>query len=222
MGLFNWKELSPFGPLGEHMRQVRACVDLVQPMFECVRDGDYDRLQTIAEKIYKTEHEADQIKARIRETIPKVFSLPVYRGDLLAYLHVQDEIADSVEDIAVTLTLKRLQMPAGLSDEIFAYVRSVLDVCAFLDQATENLRDLAETDFEGPHAAEVLKIIDKAEHAEWQADKAQYRVSQKLFALDDQMKATDIFLWSGVFQELGRLANHADKSAERLRRMLTR
>ena len=36
----------------------------------------------------------------------------------------------------------------------------------------------------------------------------------------NKMKATDIFLWSYVSRELGRLANHADKTAERLRRML--
>ena len=57
---------------------------------------------------------------------------------------------------------------------------------------------------------------------EWEADKLQYRLAQKLFALEDEMKPTDIFLWSGVFQELGVLANSADKTAERLRRMLHR
>ena len=36
------------------------------------------------------------------------------------------------------------------------------------------------------------------------------------------MKATDIFLWSKVFREMGNLANHADKTAERLRRILAR
>ena len=59
-----------------------------------------------------------------------------------------------------------------------------------------------------------------AEHAEWEADKAQFRLVQKLFAMDDRLKATDIFLWSNVFKELGRLANHAEKTADRLRRMM--
>ena len=50
----------------------------------------------------------------------------------------------------------------------------------------------------------------------------QYQLAQKLFALEDDIRATDIFLWSDVFKELGALANHADKTADRLRRMLSR
>ena len=40
--------------------------------------------------------------------------------------------------------------------------------------------------------------------------------------MEDELRPTDIFLWSGIFQNLGALANHADKTAERLRRMLVR
>ena len=115
MGIFDWREKSPFEPMGEHMRQVRACVDLVMPMFECVRDADYTRLTEITVQVFKAEHEADKIKAQIRETIPTRFSLPVYRGDLLAYLHVQDDIADVVEDLAVQLTSRIWNCPPNLS-----------------------------------------------------------------------------------------------------------
>ena len=54
------------------------------------------------------------------------------------------------------------------------------------------------------------------------ADKAAFGLSQQIFAREDEMKATDIFLWSSVIRELGGLANYADKTAERLRRMLVR
>ena len=146
----------------------------------------------------------------------------MFRGDLLAYLHVQDDMADSAEDLAVLLTIKKLTMPEGLADDILAYVRQVLDVCTRLYRATDLLTALAEHDFSGPRAEKVLKLVSEAEHAEWLADKMQYQLAQKLFALDDVVKATDIFLWSNVFRKLGDLANQADKTAERLRRMLAR
>ncbi len=37
----------------------------------------------------------------------------------------------------------------------------------------------------------------------------------------NEMKATDIFLWFRIFGELGRLADCAEKTGERLRRMLS-
>ena len=52
-------------------------------------------------------------------------------------------------------------------------------------------------------------------------DKIRPRLSQKLFSIEDDMKPADIFLWFRVFGELGQLANFAEKSGDRLRRMLS-
>lgn len=222
MQSWDWREESPFAPLAEHMQHVRKCVDHVLPMFESIRDGDYDRLNALAEEVFKVEHEADKVKNEIRRTVPKAFSLPVFRGDLLAFVHMQDQIADTAEDIAVQLTLKRLALPAELATDVLAYVQQVLAVCNPLYAAVTLLPTLREQDFGGPKGDQLMQLIADAEHEEWVADKRQYRLAQRLFALEDHMKPTDIFLWSGVFQNLGALANHADKSAERLRRMLSR
>jgi len=222
MGIFDWQEQSPFEPLAEHMKYVRACVDLVMPMFDCVRAGEHERLRQLTEEVFKTEHEADKVKAEIRKTVPTAFSLPVYRGDLLAFVHVQDDLADTAEDLAVQLTIKQLDMPAALADDILAYVRQVLKVCEKLYEAMGLLRDVEEADFAGPRGKHALALVGEAEHEEWVADKLQYKLAQQLFALEDELKPTDIFLWSGIFQNLGALANHADKTAERLRRMLAR
>jgi len=211
---------APFGPLGEHMAQVKDCVGLVQPMFACVRDQDFDKLKEISSQVFKSEHKADVIKDEIRRSMPRMFSLPIYRGDLLSYLKLQDDMADAVEDVAVVLTIKNLALPAALVDDVSVYVKRVLDVCEFLFKCTDQLVDLKERDFRGPKGREILRLVVDAEHAEWEADKAQFALAQKLFSLEDEMKATDIFLWSNCFQQLGKLANHADKTAERLRRML--
>jgi uncharacterized protein Yka (UPF0111/DUF47 family) len=95
-------------------------------------------------------------------------------------------------------------------------------VCEKLYEAVELLKDIDEADFEGARGARVMKLVDEAEHGEWVADKMQYKLAQDLFALEDELKPTDIFLWSQIFQNLGALANHADKTSERLRRMLAR
>ncbi len=213
---------APFGPLEAHMSQVKRCVALVQPMFDAVQNADWTGQKELADQVFKFEHEADIVKNKIREEIPKLFDLPIYRGDLLAFLKLQDDIADSAEDIAVVLLLKQLTIPEGLTDAIMEYVRKVLEVCDYLFQCTDQLVDLTEADFGADRSKSIMKLVAKAEHAEWEADKLEFTLSQKLFALDDTMKATDIFLWSKVFREMGNLANHADKTAERLRRILAR
>jgi len=220
VSVFDRFEESPFGPLGEHMREVKQCVALVEPMFRRVQARDYGGLRQITQQVFKLEHQADEIKHEIRRRIPKSFYLPIYRGDLLAYLKLQDDIADSVEDVGVLLTIKDLEMPEAIAEHIMELVRRVLTVCEYLFQCTDQLTSLVEADFEGPRCQAILDLVAKAEHAEWRADKAQYTASQKLYSLEDEIRATDIMLWSSIFQQLGKLANQADNTAERLRRML--
>jgi predicted phosphate transport protein (TIGR00153 family) len=224
MSIFDDFQVNPFKPLVEHMSKVTECVSLVTPMFEHIRDGDHERLSALAGQVFKAEHEADIIKDDIRRLMPKMFALPVFRGDLLTLLKLQDDIADAVEDVAVLLTIKKLEMPKAIADDVLGYAKRVLNVCELLHSATGELPELSETDITGGgvRGRRVLDLAAQAEHAEWEADKSQYALAQKLFALEDEIRATDIFLWSGVFREMGRLANHADKTADRLRRMLAR
>jgi predicted phosphate transport protein (TIGR00153 family) len=211
---------SPFEPIRHHMQSVMRCVDLVRPMFEAVRDRDYETLQGLAQKVFKAEHEADLIKDNIRQVTPTRFVLPVHRGDLLDYLKLQDDIADSVEDIAVLLTIKRLPVPPQLVDTALEFVDKVCAVCRDTMAISNYLPTLVEGDMVGRELAKIQDMIVAVEHREWEADVLQYRLSREMFALEDSMRPTDIFLWSHVFTELGQLANFAEKTSDRLRRML--
>lgn len=212
---------SPFEPLGHHMAKAMECVRLVPPMFEAVRVRNYGELEAITKTVFKTEHEADIIKDEIRQTIPKTFFLPVYRGDLLGYLKLQDDMADSAEDLAVLLTLKRLEMPESLTDSVIDYVRKVVDVCEQCYRVTEQLQGLVEAGFSAGEVDRLVAEVAAVEKAEWEADRQQYALGKGFFALEDEIRATDIFLWSRVIGELGQLANFAEKTGDRVRRMLT-
>lgn len=212
---------SPFEPLRHHMKTVIECVKYVRPMFEAVRDEKYDVLNDLARKVFKAEHEADKIKDEIRRALPKRFFLPVYRGDLLGYLKMQDDMADSVEDVAVLLTLKQLHMHGQLIDPTLGYVDKVVEVCHGTQEIADYLPALVAGDMAGDEAEHTLKLVAGLDKAEWEADRLQYTLSQTLFSLEDELKPTDILLWFRVFGELGQLANSAEKSGERLRRMLS-
>ena len=212
---------SPFEPFRCHMDSVLECVDLVRPMFEAVRNGRYDELEELAKKVFKVEHQADLIKDEIRQTIPKRFFLPVYRGDLLGYLKGQDDMADSVEDIAALLTMKRLPLPGPLVQPALEYVNKVVEVCQQARAISDHLPTLVEGDMAGEEAEHALKLVADLEYAEWEADRFQQQLSKQLFAQEDGMKPTDVMLWFRIFGELGQLANFAEKTGDRLRRMLS-
>lgn len=215
-------DTSPFEPLIHHHAKVRDCVEVIRPMFEAARDGDYEKLYKLRDRVFKSEHEADVIKDEIRQVIPRSFFLPVYRGDLLGYLKLQDDMADEVEDVAILLTIKRLPMPAKLVDQVFAYMETVLRACDKCFEMNTHLRELVARGFRADQANGIFEMIRGIERAEWESDKAQYTLSQSLFAMEDEIKPTDLILWWRVFRELGQLANHAENLGDRLRRMLAR
>ena len=68
---------SPFEPLRHHMLKVKECVSLVPQLFDKLADQDYDGLEELAEQVFRTEHEADEIKDAIRTTLPKSIFMPV-------------------------------------------------------------------------------------------------------------------------------------------------
>lgn len=212
--------VSPFEPLRVHLAKAMECVAMVRPMFETLRDGDYERLESLAGDVFKAEHEADIIKNEIRQTIPRTFFLPVFRGDLLGYLKLQDDIADEAEDLAVLLTIKRLEWPAPLSDAIFGYLDKVVCVCDKTKALSDHLPVLVEQNFDAAAVDRALEMVGDIEKTEWEGDRLGYTLAKALFAQEDAMKPTDIFLWSKVFGELGQLANHAENIGDRLRRML--
>lgn len=212
---------SPFEPLRYHMKSVMECVAFVTPMFEAVRDGRHEELLEIARKVFKAEHQADIIKDDIRQTIPKRFFLPVYRGDLLGYIKVQDDMADSVEDIAVLLTIKQLPLPKELVEPTFQYVEKVCEVCRQTCAISDYLPTLVDGDLVGKEAEQAIEMVAAVEKCEWEADRLQYTLSQQLFAMEPELQATNIMLWFRVFGEMGQLANFAEKTGDRLRRMLS-
>jgi len=214
-------QISPFEPLLHHFEKVRECVMLIRPMMEATRDADADKLNELTQQVFLREHEADTIKDEIRQNIPRTFFLPVYRGDLLGYLKLQDNMADEAEDLAILLTIKQLSIPPALVDEVFAYVDTVLQVCDRAREMNEHLVDLVKQGFHAEAAGHVLEMVRVVEKAEWEADKSQYALSKSLFALEDELKPSDLILWWRIFLELGQLANHAENLADRLRRMLS-
>ncbi|MCF7811229.1 TIGR00153 family protein [bacterium] len=211
---------SPFDPLYKHGKKVKECTDLVRPLFEAILNGNAEEQEKLSTRICDAEHEADLLKTEIRRIMPKGIFLPVNREDLLRYLKIQDDLADTVEDIAILSSMKKLSAPSELGEIILEYVDIVLNVCKLADEATNHLKPLVEAGFRGDNFVEVLELAEKAEAAEHDADDEGLKVARMLFAFEDEMKATDVMLWFQILDLLGHLADYADKTGEWLRNML--
>ncbi|MGQ9672528.1 MAG: TIGR00153 family protein [Candidatus Aminicenantales bacterium] len=211
---------SPFEPLYEHMLKVNECVNLVKPLMEALLADDHKQVSEIAGKIFKAEHEADMVKKEIRNNLPKSIFLPVDRGDMLNFLREQDKIADSAEDLAVLITLRKMSVPEELRENLRILVEKVLLTCETAMKVSSEIKLLAETSFGGAEAEKVMETIEALKLDEFEADKAQMKLARKMFSIETKLDPVSIFMWMQIFRELGSLANHAENLGDHLRMML--
>ena len=211
---------SPFEPLHQHMLKVKECVNLVKPLMESFLNAKEDKVKEYAKKIFKAEHEADLVKKDIRNNLPKSLFLPVARDDILSFLKEQDNIADSAEDLAALLILRKMAVPVELKEELKGFVDKVLKTYEGAMKVSSEIKLLAETSFGGVEARRVMDLIEQVKVYEFEADKAQMKAAKKLFAIEKKLDPVSVMMWLHIFKELGNLANHAENAGDRMRMML--
>lgn len=211
---------SPFEPLHQHMLKVKACVGLVRPLMDAFLKGEQEKVKDVARKIFKAEHDADIVKKEIRSRLPKSILLPVARGDILRFLKEQDNIADSAEDLAALLILRKTTVPEELKEKLKNFVDKVLETYEVAMTVSSEIKLLAETSFGGEEAHKVMELIEQLKLKEWEADKAQMNVARKMFSIEKKLDPVSVMMWMHIFRELGTLANHAENAGDQMRLML--
>ncbi len=213
---------SPFKPLQEHMRTTRKCANQVTKLFEALCDGDHEKVEAIKERIFELENEADEIKNELRAHLPKSLFMPVDRRDLLEVLDLQDNIADTAQDIAGLLVERKMEVAEGMQQPLLNLVRRCVDACEQATLIIERLDELVETGFRGPESEAVIEMVDQLNKIESDTDQMGLELARSLFAQEDNMKPVSVVLWYNVIIMIGELADYAEKVGNRLRLLLAR
>jgi predicted phosphate transport protein (TIGR00153 family) len=213
---------SPFGQLNEHMKKVQECCNLIEPMFEALRNQDRERLSALAKDAYRLEHEADIIKGEIRDRLPRSILLPVNRADVLSYLKEQDGISDMVEDVAVLLNIRPLEIPEAMREPLAKHTGLVLRACREAGEISGEIASLVDAGFSGPEAEKVLDRIKNLGQLEWEADKAQQRLTEILFSIEQELDPVSVVMWMKIITTLDNLADYSENTGDMLRVMLAR
>ena len=208
---------SPFVPLHEHSKKVHQCVVLLRPLTDALLSEDYDKIEELHNVMSRTEHEADQIKTKLRDQITNLHFLSVGKQELSEFLAYQDDVADAAEDFAVVLVLRRTKIPEELKKDFLAFVEQIISVSEQLMELTEKLSTLAEAAFSGPEAEEMLKAVEKIGEEEWQADRLERKLAKHIYQIEDKLDPITIIFLDKYCKNLSEVANKAEKTAKYLR-----
>ncbi len=222
MALFKLFRKSPFDPLQEMMKKVVECADQLRPLFEAFSRDDREEVRKLVEKISHLEYEADQIKNRIRSSLPKSIFMPVARADILEILANEDAIADATEDVAVLITLKDIKLLPEFRDCMLSLVERVLEVVHKAQDVINELDVLSETSFEGPEAKRVIAMIEDVCDLEHHTDEFQREVTKNFLLHEDRFTPGELWLWLKIVAKIGDVANYAERMCNRVRLFLSK
>jgi predicted phosphate transport protein (TIGR00153 family) len=213
---------SPIKPLQEHMRVVVRCAAEVPGLFEALCAGDDKKIQGIRDEIFTLENDADEIKNRLRSHLPKSMFMPVDRGDVLEILDLQDSIADTAQDIAGMLMVRRPTVLDPIREPLLDLTHRCLDACNQMAKIMEELDELLETGFRGRESTKVVAMIDELNRIETETDQKAIDLLHKLFEHEADIDPVSLMVWHRLIRWIGDLANYSEKVGNRLRLLLAR
>lgn len=213
---------SPFRPTQEHMKAVAECCERIVPLFEALSEGNREQILALKDEIFDLEQEADDVKNQIRSRLPKFLLMPVDRRDLLDLLNAQDSIADTAQDIAGLLVLRKMTVPEVLKEPLMPYVRRTVDAVRQCALVIGELDELVETGFRGRVGDRVEEMVTELGAIEAETDDLGMAMTEILFTHEDEMKPLSVVFWYELIQTIGDLADYAEDVGDRLRLLIAR
>ena len=213
---------SPFKPMQAHMRIVNECITHVPPLFEALIAGDQAEVVKIKDLIFAKEQEADDLEHQLRASLPKSLFLPVDRRDLLELLDTQDSMADTAQDIAGLMIERDMTVPEGMAEPLRELVQRCVDACNHATTIIEEMDELIEAGFSGREASKVYEMVDQLNLIEDETDEMGVKLTQALFAKEDEMKPVSVMFWYQMIQWIGDMADNAEKIGNRMRLLIAR
>ncbi|MGN7611720.1 TIGR00153 family protein [Magnetococcales bacterium HHB-1] len=213
---------SPFKPMQRHMRKATECTAQITELIKALEEGDKKEVKSVQKHIFHLEHEADEIKHALRTRLPKSLLMPVDRRDLLELLDLQDNIADTVQDIARLMINRNMNPPLFLKQHLLDLVSRCEDACQQACSIIEALDELVEMGFGGREASRVLNMANQLNEIEHDTDELEAQLIQTLFHHEDQLSPTSVIFWHQLICSISNLADYAEKIGNRVRLLLAR
>ncbi len=206
----------PFASFQHHMDKVSACVDLGREILEAFYEGQHEKFEGLLKQISKLEHEADLAKISIRSQLPKNIFLPVDRSSMLELLSLQDSIANTIENLAVVISLRPLRPVPSYIEKLRPFAAKNFEAFQGAKEIVLELSTLAQSSFGGAEAYKVKKLIDQVAYLEHEADLLQRDLLKVLFSYEEEISTRDFYIWIQLIKQVGSLADISDKLAHKI------
>lgn len=215
-----FQSTAPLDGLQEHAAKLKECTWIFQHAIECHIMGTCDSFEELREKVGGLEKEADDIKRRVRETMPSKMRMPVEKFQLYSYLTEQDRVLDALEDALDWVAYREPPgFPKAVEKEFFLLIDAVIDPV----EEISPLVTAANAFFRKPAKKQrkpVIDIIRNIRRQAHEADRAEDLVKRRIFTTEAD--PVTLFHMVRLAEMLGAVADHAENTSDLMLAMLAR
>jgi TIGR00153 family protein len=207
---------SPFSPLQAHVELVSASIEVLFPLFSAIKEGDYQRVEALAQLVSSKERQADGVKNDIRSHLASGVFIPVSRLAMLEIISTQDSVADCAEDIAILLTVKELRFYPEFEEIFFQFLQKTVQSFEVVAKAIREMDLLLESSFGGCRAEKTRVLVNEVSNLEHECDLLQRELMKILFSENFSIETKDFVLWTQIIKRLSGISNNSEKLAYRV------
>jgi hypothetical protein len=212
---------SPVRPLEKHMGIAYRCAKQLPAFFAAAAEGNWENAESVREEIKQLEHEADDLKKKIRLGLPKSLFMPVPREDLLELLLVQDKIANRTRDVSGIVLGRKMQIPAEITAQFLEFVDRNVDAAKQARKSVRELDELFTAGFRGAEVDLVEGMIEELDQIETDTDGKQAALRAALFSIEDTLNPIHAMFMYKVIELTGEIADMAERVGRRLELLLS-
>ena len=221
-----WTKLfakSPFKPMTKHAEVVLQTVETLEKAIQLWEEGNYEAMKKYALEVDRLEDVADRIKEEIRDSLSSKLFMPVNRGDILRYLHMQDKIADAAEDTAKWLLVKEPNnIPVEIKECIVKMAMESIKAAKLVYEAIVQMDTVIESGFSEAEIKKEYEIIKQIESVENKIDGLDTKLMQAVFKNEDKLGwGTGLYVLN-IARTLSNISGKAKDAAERIRLMMSK
>ena len=212
---------SPVMPLEKHVGIAYKCTSELRGFFAAAVKGDWEKAGRYREKIIQLEHDADDLKKKIRLRLPKSLFMPVPREDLLELLLVQDKMANRAKDVSGIVFGRKMVIPPSIADEFLEFVDRNIDAAKQARKSVRELDELFTSGFRGAEVALVESLLEELDEIETDTDDRQAALRGSLFNVEKDLDPVNVVFLYKVIELTGEIADMAERVGRRLELLLS-
>lgn len=199
---------SPFDGLNKHSELIKKAIRELKKGVHLYSEEKFEEAEECFDKVSKIEHEADKIKIKIRENLPRFIFMPITRDDFLTLLKEADAILDYAEDVSVLLPMREEEIPEEIKEDFKKFSLKVFESVEQFEEMMNIFSELLKSSFGKQSKERARELQQELSHREYEADKIEKRISKELFNYKKE-PLTAVHLLK-VVDRMDSIADHAE------------